>query len=78
MAGCSRTSAWALAGLVIELRAANAGLREVIAAQAARLEAGAVEMLQAQLVAQAERIAAQETQLAGQAAELAERKRELG
>ena len=68
-----------LAGLVIELRSANAGLREVIAAQAAALHgADAVEMLQAQLAAQALQLAAQEAQLVGQAAELAGLKQRLG
>ncbi len=68
-----------LAGLVIELRAANAGLREVIAAQEAALHGSdAVEMLQAQLAAQAQQLAAQEAALAAQAAELAELKQRLG
>ncbi|MGH3613197.1 MAG: DUF6444 domain-containing protein [Pseudonocardia sp.] len=79
MSGPLPSSVEELAGLVIELRSTNAGLREVIAAQAAALRgADAMEMLQAQLAAQAQQIAGQEAALAAQAAELAELKQRLG
>jgi len=68
-----------LAGLVIELRSVNAGLCEVIAAQAATLRGvDVVEMLHVQLAALAEQMAAQEMALAAQAAELAGLKQRLG